>query len=227
MKKSKKIYRGEYLYNYMTLDRFYNLLYTKIWEFSDYKTANDYRERCSYLLKDMDGDACERLKCIRYSCFSQKKDISPMWYFYAGNYSGVCLEINVKKMKEKFGKYVEFYYINYLPMNNFSDIEQNSHYDLVEYLLIKNGNWEYKKEVRMFYTPKDNEGSFFDILPCISKIYIGRDCPLNMLCNMGSVEFLKNVGIFRILSTPDGRNVALNNSKEVIEQFRTNLSKLD
>ena len=43
MKKSKKIYRGEYLYNYMTLDRFYNLLYTKIWEFSDYKIWMEMR----------------------------------------------------------------------------------------------------------------------------------------------------------------------------------------
>lgn len=163
----------EHLYNYMTIEKFSNLLNTRKWKFSDYKMSNDFRERGILYNEKFEKD----LRKIKFSCFCDSWRNPPMWYFYGGNYTGVCIEFSVGKLIRKY-KNIELKRIDYLCVNDPKSWSINVH-SINDYFTIKTKDWEYEKEIRLFYTGRYK--FLFDILSCATKIYIGHNCILNLL----------------------------------------------
>lgn len=205
----------------MSLGRFYKLMSTRTWKFSECSRANDYREICTNILADS-KELENELNKIRYSCFSKCSNIPPMWHFYAGNYSGVCLEFDVNRIKEKLGDSVEFFNIDYINLNEFSQKERNSHSDIKKYLRIKSEEWSYEKEVRMFYNGTENCDKL-DLLEYINRIYLGDNCPLNMLFNKFCFNVLGHT--YRSRHGVDGRIIMQEYSNSLAERLREILSE--
>lgn len=189
---------GELLYNYMTIEKFESLLSSNKWKFSDIKNSNDFKERkitCRQeIMKKNDYD----IRKIKFSCFSSDWRIAPMWYFYAGNYTGVCVEFSKEKIEDRY-KDVEFRKIEYVPIYNPKFQNKNNSKD---YLSIKTPEWEYEKEIRMFYTGEYD--SLIEILDCVTRVYTGNDCILNHLPNEYLKKWSHEGNLRKTWATPDG-----------------------
>ena len=161
-----------FLYNYMTIEKFANLVKTNKWIFSDVGRTNDFRERGIDYYSKFEK---ENRGLLKFACFSSSWKIAPMWYFYSGNYTGVCVEFSIEKLKEKY-KDIEIEEIKYMPISDPKSWQSNIA-TFKDYLSIKTLDWAYEHEIRLFYTGEDD--SLFGILSCISKVYTGHDCILN------------------------------------------------
>ncbi|AMC10099.1 hypothetical protein Lupro_02025 [Lutibacter profundi] len=129
-------------------------------------------------------------------CFSQIRNISPMWGNYANNYKGFCLKIDTEKLKNKnrnifFSKVIyekniqnliNFESLNKIKdelkkSNDFSDKDKRHILEVVKFFYrtsIKYKNWSYEKEYR-FISPSiiNNERNLKFNINCIEEIYIG------------------------------------------------------
>lgn len=185
-----------FIYNYMTIEKFANLLRTRKWVFSDYMNSNDFRERGLVY----HGEFEDEIKKIRFSCFSESWNSPVMWHFYGGNYTGVCIEFDVDKLLNKYDG-VEIEKVEYYEKSDSKSWISKIH-SVKDYLMIKTKEWEYEKEVRLFYT--GNEDFLFDILSCSSKIYAGHYCILNLLGDERLSFMIENGNIEEAHCWPDG-----------------------
>lgn len=137
--------------------------------------SGDYLQKYYERLKKLTMDN------VKIACFTTRKDNIPMWYHYASNYSGICIEYDLNRPYYKEGKL----YLNdqektdiLLPVNykdktnpyltDPSDIE----------CFIKNisnqksSDWKYEDEWRLVRYGKDSSSQFTDF--SIRSIYVGN-----------------------------------------------------
>lgn len=130
-------------------------------------------------------------KKLGIACFTQKNDNIPMWFYYADEHKGICIEYDFTNL-EDFRKlqylFMPVIYSKPDQINGyklFENEENNENVIAIRNALVKSKDWSFEKEWRMikfFYKEKgndDNNDKKKDrLVPVkIKRIYFGYKTP--------------------------------------------------
>ncbi len=193
------------LYRYMPA-KYFNIrnIETQTVHLSPNGTMNDVFEGLPILSQDLNCFDLKQLDDLAYMvCMSETKQSTLMWSHYADNHKGICVEFDLKRLKEDpCGIISHIFPIVYrderFPMRNIESlidshkllrraIEDEEDYsgdealdDILPLFLIKSRDWEYEKEWRILFSKKQmydiNEKTLYAgnlSFKCISAIYLG------------------------------------------------------
>lgn len=193
------------LYRYMPAEYFNirNIETQKI-HLSPNGTMNDIFEGVPESLDDLSYSKLQEINDLAYmTCMTESNDNILMWSHYAKNHEGVCVEFELKRLKEDTFHILEHLFPIVYREHRHTKRDINSlaeshrelkkaiagryKYDGEEYLddilplfLIKSKDWEYENEWRILYTKKqmydiDKEELYQGNLnfECLSAVYLG------------------------------------------------------
>lgn len=156
----------EKLYHYTKFDSLCNIIDTDEFILSDFKNANDYKEKAAQRKDEINN--------YKYISFTYNRDSElysytnpPLWHFYAEQGHGVCICFDKEKLFNKIS-IIKDGFINY--RNGVTHIDNQ---DILDYLMEKRKQWDFEEEYRAIVDSSLNNIS--NILDCISTIYIGPE----------------------------------------------------
>lgn len=167
------------LYKYMTLERFFgsfdDYLSGKVW-FADWKSMNDPMEGVFDLPEHHHGffsrtrdDFQNNLKKAKICALSYRKSL-PMWAYYAGNQTGVCVgfEIDPAKLENN----IKLKQVDYKPISPRFEGKSD---DIIEVLSHKLVDWKHEQEWRLIVL--DGEAGMRKVGE-VAEIILGYRCGL-------------------------------------------------
>lgn len=158
----------------------------------------DRKELLAQCINAVTDQGLIRPQNVKVSCFSERKDSLLMWAYYAGNYSGVCLEFDAKSdpMLNKYCSKVQYSH------TIFSDENPDSRFD--DNYFIKSYEWSHEQEWRLV-TRTDEE--YFPT-KTLSSIILGVRIPQEQLERFVKLGVEYDIGVY--LMMPDKQNFRLN-----------------
>ncbi len=139
--------------------------------------------------KDLQGTWRKMVPAFRILCFSESRDVAPMWLHYADNYKGVVMEFEVVDVTDSpllSARAVE--YLDSPPVLAdaktwvdlmFGEMSQTQLFD--DYFYLKTQDWSYEKEWRIVSHARENELGLYADYPFnlgeLNTIYFGPNCP--------------------------------------------------
>ena len=116
---------------------------------------------------------------MRIASFSDSNNNIPLWYYYADNNRGICIEYDMNTMpafQDKKYVILPVIYPSHGEADNYrmSSVDpQNIKTIALRNTLIKNYEWRFENEWRMVRFSEDSESNYFQMN--ISAIYVGWD----------------------------------------------------
>lgn len=189
-----------YLYHYTKMNNFIEIIKSNTFILSEYKNANDYKEKSTVRKTDIDK--------YRYISFVSNPKLeyysysnSAMWYNYTDKNKGVCICFD----KNKILSYLECAIHGRIKYRNgVSHIDQQS---ILEYLMEKREVWSYEDEYRIIYENKHS--NIQNILDCINSIYLGPEVDSTQVGDIIAI-IPKHIVIYKtFFDSTDGRIMSI------------------
>lgn len=160
------------LYHYTKYNSFISIITDKQFALSSFENANDYKDK--YALKHFDFSKLKYLSCCKEKNVGKISLMSwsnsMMWYHYAGNYSGVCIEFDGNKILNDFSDKI-LVNGNVIYRDGVTHIDkQICENDLKGYVLEKRRCWIGEDEYRIVFKNLDR---ISDISNYINLVYVG------------------------------------------------------
>lgn|GEM_PF-7052413 len=112
---------------------------------------------------------------VKIACFTETMKNIPMWYYYADMHRGVCIEYKFKTIRDD-NILMPIIYPDIKEANNFAYCPECENQKKCSALLnsyVKNEDWRFEKEWRVFSYDEDKEYLSAEI----KTIYFGLNCP--------------------------------------------------
>ncbi len=144
---------------------------------------------------------------LRISCFTTDCCNVPMWYYYANQHKGMCIEYDLSDLPafdEAGYCFLPVIYPNRNEEILFRKLGKRLNSDAVCNALIKNKDWEFEKEWRMIRISDKTEKEYASVK--IKKVIMGCDASLEstvLLADMIKKNDL-DIKMSRMLITPKG-----------------------
>ena len=187
---------GQYLYRYRkwnknTLDEIKN-------EYLYCQTINNFDDKFEWKIEGEKNDN-ELEKKYRVCCFSKSKSIQSFWSLYANEYKGICIEIDLQKIKELDLRTKAFFicmlpclYVPSKAVANCFFIK----YQEIKKVIYKDDSWEWQDEIRLITTiTNPSDGKLKINFSKVVKIIIGYNVPLKIkkqiinLCRRKNIQY--------------------------------------
>lgn len=185
-----------HLYHYTRMDNFIKIIKSNTFILSEYKNANDYKEKST--VRKTDIDKYKYISFVNNPKLEYYSYSNPaMWYNYTDKNKGVCISFDKNKILSNL-EYATHGRIKY--RNGVSHIDQQS---ILEYLMEKRDAWSYENEYRIIYENKYS--NIHSVLDCINAIYIGPEAD-NMLVTNIIETIPKHIDVYNtFFDSNDGR----------------------
>lgn len=163
------------LYHYTTLDALKSILHSDSFNLSSFCNSNDYKEKKWKVFND--GRTVDDYKYFS-TCARQTPDGKSfmgfangmLWYFYAQNHSGVCIELDSNKLDRLEKMHSGF--VNY--KDGVCHVDEQ---DAIDYLMEKRTCWNGENEYRYVFSADSLDISNFS--QYVTAIYFGANMDWN------------------------------------------------
>lgn len=185
------------LYHYTSSKRFDSIISSNVMLYSNTNNSNDNMERYATISNYID------INNEKYICLSKDYKNSPLWYFYANRFNGVCIELDFNY--ERF-TLVDIEYIN--PEDGISARRRLNSFELSprDYLSRKVWYWRYEDEVRLFDNQIEDPNGIVNIHNYINNVYIGGAFDYNVISDNTALFLYQKFKLNQLkgISSPNG-----------------------